>query len=138
VVALVLDSSAAVAWFMPDEQSSEAQRLLDVVTEHGAIVPSLWPLEVANSLLIGVRRNRVSPEHCRSAMTWLGELPITIDNETTTRAWGVTFHFAARFGLTLYDACYLELAQRRELPLASLDRELRAAGRALGLKLLGV
>jgi predicted nucleic acid-binding protein len=138
VAALVLDSSAAIAWFMPDEQSSEAQRLLDVVTEHGAIVPSLWPLEVANSLLIGVRRNRVSPDHCRRALTWLGELSITIDNETTTRVWGATFHFAVRFGLTLYDACYLELAQRRELPLASLDRELRAAGRALGLKLLGV
>jgi predicted nucleic acid-binding protein len=138
VPALVLDCSATIAWFMPDEDRANAQRLLDLVTEDGTVVPNLWPLEVANALLLGVRRNRVSPEHCTRALTSLGALPIEIDNETTARAWDPTFELAVRFGLTLYDACYLELAQRRKLPLASLDRELRAAGRALGLSLLGV
>jgi len=38
----------------------------------------------------------------------------------------------------LYDAAYLELAQRRNLPLATLDGELRAAAKSLGLGLMGM
>jgi predicted nucleic acid-binding protein len=64
-------------------------------------------------------------------------LEISVDQETDTFAWTSSLQLADRFSLTLYDACYIELAQRRELPLASLDRELRTAGRALGLPLLG-
>ncbi len=138
MAALVLDSSVAVAWFLPDEHRANAQELLDLVTEEGAVVPNLWPLEIGNALLIGVRRNRISPEHCTRAMTYLAALPIEIDNETTARAWDPSFALAVRFGLTLYDACYLELAQRRGLPLASLERQLRAAGRAIGLTLFAV
>ncbi len=137
MAAVVIDSSATVAWFVPDEQGAGSQRLLDLVTEEGALVTSLWPIEVANALLFAVRQNRVSRTHCERALQYLARLPIEIDPETTGRAWGPTFELAVRFGLTIYDATYLELADRRELPLASLDRELRAAGRALGLKLLG-
>jgi predicted nucleic acid-binding protein len=67
----------------------------------------------------------------------LSALPIEIDEQTQARAWEDTLHLADRFTLTFYDACYLELAQRTGLPLASLDRELRAAAAALGLELLG-
>jgi predicted nucleic acid-binding protein len=123
---------------MPDEHDAGSEQLLDLVTDEGALVPSLWPLEIANALLFGVRRNRVSRTHCERALKSLVRLPIEIDTETTGRAWGPTFELAVRFGLTIYDATYLELAQRRELPLASLDRKLRAASRALGLSLLGV
>ena len=138
MAAAVIDSSATIAWFMPDEHDAGSEELLDLVTEEGALVPSLWPIEVANALLFAVRRNRVSRTHCERALKSLARLPIEIDTETTGRAWGPIFEVAVRFGLTVYDATYLELAQRCELPLASLDRELRAAGRALGLKLLGV
>jgi len=134
----VIDCSATIAWFMPDEHDAGSEQLLDLVTDEGALVPSLWPLEVANALLFAVRRNRVSRTHCERALESLVRLPIEIDTETTGRAWGPTFELSVRFGLTIYDATYLELAQRRELPLASLDRKLRAASRALGLSLLGV
>ena len=133
---MVIDTSVAIAWFMPDERDLGTE-LLDLVTENGAIVPSLWPLEIANALLVAVRRKRIFRAHCARALQSLGRLPIEIDTETTGRAWGRTFELAARFRLTIYDACYLELAQRRGLPLASFDRELRTAGRALGLTLLG-
>ena len=138
MAAAVINSSTTIAWFMPDEHDARSEQLLDLVTEEGALVPGLWPIEVANALLFAVRRNRVSRTHCERALKCLARLPIEIDTETTARAWGPTFEVAVRFGLTIYDATYLELAQRHELPLASLDRELRAAGRALGLKLLGV
>lgn len=133
---MVIDTSVAIAWFMPDERDLGSE-LLDRVIETGAMVPGLWPLEIANALLVAVRRHRVSQAHCERALQSLGKLPIEIDTETTGRAWGRTFELAVRFGLTIYDACYLELAQRRELPLASLDRKLRRAGRAVGLTLLG-
>ena len=132
-----MDSSATIAWFIPDERAAEGEQLLDLVTEEGAIVPNLWPLEIANALLVAVRRERVSRAHCEHALTVLSRLPIEIDVETTAQAWGPILELAAHFGLSVYDACYLELAQRRELPLASLDRKLRVAGRALGLTLVG-
>jgi predicted nucleic acid-binding protein len=64
-------------------------------------------------------------------------LDITIDQHTDSNAWGETLNFADRFQLTVYDAAYLELAQRRSLPLASLDDELCTAAAALGVALLG-
>jgi predicted nucleic acid-binding protein len=75
------------------------------------------------------RQNRVG---------FLRGLPITIDTETTAQAWTATNRLAERYRLTLYDATYLELAQRLDLPLATLDAELRAAASALGVPLLGV
>jgi predicted nucleic acid-binding protein len=65
-------------------------------------------------------------------------LPITLDSETAAQAWTVMTHLAERYRLTVYDAAYLELAQRLSLPLATLDKELRAAGSALGVPLLGL
>ena len=63
--------------------------------------------------------------------------PITVDPDTDTYAWTATLRLADRFGLTVYDAAYLELARRRSLPLASLDKELSVAGHALGVSMLG-
>jgi len=64
-------------------------------------------------------------------------LPVKLDDETANRAWTETLGLAERFGLSAYDASYLELAQRHRLPLASLDQDLRAAATALGLHVLG-
>jgi predicted nucleic acid-binding protein len=83
------------------------------------------------------RRRRIDAE-CRQRLAgFLRDLPVAIDEETASQAWAVTAQLAARFRLTVYDAAYLELAQRRGLPLATLDQELRAAAAALGVTLLG-
>jgi predicted nucleic acid-binding protein len=101
------------------------------VTNHGAVVPSLWRLEVANSLTGAMRRGRIDMDFRRDALTYLGFLDISVDTFTQSHAWGVSVELADRFRLTLYDAAYVELALRRRLPLATLDKEMRSATRAL-------
>jgi predicted nucleic acid-binding protein len=112
--------------------------VLDRVTNTGAVVPSLWRLETANGLQVAIRRKRIDVAFRDLALTHLAHLPITIDPETYAQAWTTTLQLADRFQLTLYDAAYLELAQRRALPLATLDSALRPAAAALRLTLLGV
>jgi predicted nucleic acid-binding protein len=136
-VSLVLDSSATLAWIYGDETTEPIRRLFDLVAEEGAVVPALWRLEVANSLTVAVRRGRIDAGFRRAALGDLGLLDITTDQHTDSYAWSETLNVADRFGLTVYDAAYLELAQRRSLPLATLDEALCTAAAALGLGLLG-
>ena len=134
---LVLDSSATLAWIFSDEVTDAIRDVFDVVGSGGAVVPALWRLEVANSLTVAVRRGRIDADFRRAALVDLALLDITTDPNTDTHAWTRTLHLADRFLLSVYDAAYLELAERRELPLATLDEELRVAGSALGITLLG-
>ncbi|MGO8867919.1 MAG: type II toxin-antitoxin system VapC family toxin [Alphaproteobacteria bacterium] len=137
-MSLVLDSSAALAWIFGDETTEAIRELFDQVAESGAVVPALWRLEVANSLTVALRRGRIDASFRRAALADLALLDITADKSTDDHAWTETLELADRFGLTLYDAAYLELAQRRALPLATLDDDLRAAARVLGMGLRGV
>lgn len=136
-MSLVLDSSVTLAWLYSDELTPATQLVFERVTADGAWVPSLWRLEVANSLQTAVRQGRISAEFRDAALTDLALLHMTIDPDTDTFAWSATLRLTERCGLTLYDAAYLELAQRLDLPLAALDQELRSAGSALGVALLG-
>jgi len=136
-VSLVLDSSATLAWIYSDETTDPIRRLFDAVADDGAVVPALWRLEIANSLTVAVRRGRIDANFRRAVLSDLALLDITTDDHTDVHAWGETLSVADRFQLTVYDAAYLELAQRRNLPLATLDRELRVAAKSLGLNLMG-
>lgn len=84
------------------------------------------------------RRRRIDAIKRQSFIAFLHGLPVFIDPEIASQAWQATSQLAHRFRLTLYDAAYLELALRKNLSLATLDRDLRAAGDALGVTLLGV
>ena len=137
-MSLVLDSSATLAWIYSGETTDPIRRLFEAVGDEGAVVPSLWRLEIANSLTVAVRRGRIEANFRRAALTDLALLDIAIDDQTDVHAWGETLRVADSFELTVYDAAYLELAQRRNLPLATLDGELRAAAKALGIRLLGM
>jgi predicted nucleic acid-binding protein len=134
----VLDSSATLAWIYGDETTGPIRRLFDAVGDEGAVVPALWRLEIANSLTVAVRRGRIEASFRRAALTDLALLDIAIDDQTDAHAWGEALRVADLFRLTVYDAAYLELAQRRNLPLATLDGELRAAAKSLGLGLMGM
>jgi predicted nucleic acid-binding protein len=136
-MSVALDSSAALGWIYPDEDSDAATTILELVVASGAWVPSLWPIEVANSLQVGIRRRRIDRSFRDGALADLARLDISVDAETSNFAWTSTLQFADRFGLTVYDAVYLELAQRRSLPLASLDTALCAASRVLGVPVIG-
>jgi predicted nucleic acid-binding protein len=134
---LVLDSSAALAWIYSDETTGAIRDVFARLTEGGAWVAGLWRLEIANVLEMGVRRGRHDAAFRDSTLTDLAQLPISVDLETDRQAWSATLRLAERHRLTLYDATYLELAQRRGLPLASLDADLRGAATAEGVSLLG-
>ena len=136
-MSFVLDSSVALTWCFDDARMVATDALLDRVVESGATAPSLWPLEVLNALAMAERRSRIDAARRQRLGGFLRDLPVTIDVETASQAWAVTSQLATRFRITMYDAAYLELAQRLGLPLATLDRELRAAGGALGVTLLG-
>lgn len=135
-MSLVLDSSATLAWIYSDETTDAIRAVFDQVADAGAVVPAPWRLEVANSLTVAVRRKRIDAEFRRAALADLALLDITTDQHTDSHAWAGTLHLTDRHRLTLYDAAYLELAQRRRLPLATLDQELRAAAHAIGTTLL--
>ena len=137
-MSLVIDSSVTLAWIYRDERSEPIERIFDTVTASGAWVPAIWRLEVANGLQQGIRRRRIDQAYRDGTLADLNDLEISVDKDTDTFAWSTTLDLADRFRLTLYDACYLELAARLHLPLATLDRDLRAAGEGLGLELLDV
>ena len=136
-MSLVLDSSTTLAWIFGDETTEAVRQVFEDIADNGAIVPSLWRLEVANSLTMAVRRGRIEAALRDAALIDLALLDITTDQHTDTQAWRETLALAERFGLTLYDAAYLELAQRRNLPLATLDRQLREAATKAGTRTLG-
>ncbi len=136
-MSLILDNSIAMAWCFKDERTAATAALLERVTNSGAVAPWLWPMEASNALLMAERRGRITGEERRALMELLRDLPITLDTESINYIWTAAVRLAERYRLTVYDAVYLELAQRRNLPLATLDTDLRAAASTLSVPLLG-
>lgn len=131
----VLDNSIAMAWSFEDEASDYADAALDRLAHTSALVPVLWPLEVANALLMGERRGRSTEAETRRWLAILASLPITIDPDSNANVWSDTLTLARGHGLTAYDAAYLELDIRRGLPLATIDKKLKKAAEAVGAML---
>jgi predicted nucleic acid-binding protein len=131
--AFVLDCSVTMAWFFQDEAAAYAEAVQDALTTVEAVVPATWPLEVANTLVMGERRRRSTEAQAATWLSYLRALPVVIDDETAVQAWGDTLRLARAHRLSAYDAAYLELALRRGLPLATLDDRLKAAAAAAGV-----
>jgi predicted nucleic acid-binding protein len=136
-VSLVIDASITMAWCFEDETTLAAEEVLDQVVESNAIVPSIWRFEVGNALQMAIRRKRITEIFRDDALAKLLAIPITVDPETDAHVWTSALRLSERFGLTLYDSAYVELAQRHSLPLATLDKEMRSAAHALNVELLG-
>ncbi|MBI4923817.1 MAG: type II toxin-antitoxin system VapC family toxin [Devosia nanyangense] len=109
---------------------------MERVAREGALVPHVWPLEVANGLPMAVRRKRIGGADREEAFSTLRRLPIEIQAVQRENDWGIVLGLAARHDLTIYDASYLALAVERKLPLATLDDALIAAARAAGVPVL--
>jgi predicted nucleic acid-binding protein len=133
----IADSSVGVAWAVPSQASAATDDLLDMVaTGTPLVVPTLWPFEVGNSLLVLLWRKRIlAPERDR-ALEALARLPLLVDDEGPRLALGRISELAGETGLSVYDATYLELALRRKLPLASRDQALCSAAQGCRVKLL--
>jgi predicted nucleic acid-binding protein len=132
----VLDSSVTLAWLLPDENSSAIDALADRLTEAPAVVPSIWYLEVSNALLMSVHRKRLSRSDMSRLLDAATALPIEADPTPIEERLTAIVALAQRHALTTYDAVYLDLAQRRMLPLATLDTRLREAAQKLELESL--
>jgi len=131
----VLDCSVALAWALPDESSSKASSFLESLDPDDQLwVPALWWYELSNGLIVAQRRHRLT-EADRLRLTQLyATLPIQTDAHLNPdTAWRVQT-IAKEEGLSAYDAAYLELAQRRGVGLATLDRALILAARKAGVE----
>jgi predicted nucleic acid-binding protein len=124
----IADSSVGVAWAVHSQAIDATDALLDqVAAGTPLIVPTLWPFEIANSLLVLFRRKKILAAERARALGALARLPFTVDDEGPRLALGRISELAADHGLSLYDGACLELAVRRKLPLASRDQALGKA-----------
>ncbi|MCC6145776.1 MAG: type II toxin-antitoxin system VapC family toxin [Candidatus Hydrogenedentes bacterium] len=120
---------------MPDEQSVYAEAVLRSLVGGQAIVPSVWPLEVLNALLAAQRRGRITEGDTRLFLRRMAGLDIVEDHLEASRVFEHVHSIALEYGLSSYDASYLELALRKALPLASLDKKLFDAAARAGVAL---
>ena len=132
----VIDCSVVMAWCFEDETDLYADLVLDLFADSEAIVPSIWPLEVANVLLVAERRKRLSEADSAQFIKLLSELPIIVDQETSDRALNEIFFIGRQQGLSSYDTAYLELAMREGAALATRDSRLINAARKCGVELV--
>ena len=133
----VLDSSLALAWALPDETSQQADRFLARVSRESVLwVPALWWYEIANALTMARRRRRVAEGDALRLGELYGTLPIETDVQLDRDAVWRLRTLAEEYALSAYDAAYVELAQRRRLGLATLDRRLIAAARKAGIRVI--
>jgi len=135
-MAFVVDASMTLAWYFRDENAEVANRVRERLLQEGICVPAHWALEVCNALLAAARRGRITMQELRELTLDLRLLPESIDHQTDAATWFATLDLAEEYRLTIYDAAYLELALRRKLPLATLDRQLHEAALALGIALV--
>jgi predicted nucleic acid-binding protein len=134
--AFVADASVAVGWVHPAQATTQTAAMLDALSEGATLeVPALWPLEVATALLVLVRRRKLNEDERQTGLGWLRGLPLRIDPEAASLAFSRLSELAAAHQLSVYDAAYLELAQRRKLPLACQDGPLRKAAKQAGVSL---
>ncbi len=123
----VLDASVALAWCLDDETSEFADRILAQLDLDDAIVPAIWPLEVANGLRTAERRGRVDVTGLSRVHALLLSLPVRVEAVLLGDAFGSVTDVARRSDISVYDASYLVLAARRHLRLATMDDRLRQA-----------
>jgi predicted nucleic acid-binding protein len=133
----VADASIGVAWVHPAQATPQTEAMLQAVYD-GAVVeaPALWPLEVANALLVLVRRNKLSAAERQRSLIALQNLSLELDHEMSSLAFSKLSKLAEEQRLSVYDAAYLELALRKKLPLGCKDGPLRQAAKRCHLKSL--
>lgn len=124
----VLDASVAACWLLDDEDDASAA--LERLRREGALVPQIWHVEIRNCLLVAWRRRRLSNDDLGERLRALAGLPVRTDTGFDPDS---SLALAQRHGLSLYDALYLDLAQRRSIHLATLDKALRRAATAEGV-----
>lgn len=132
---VVIDASMTMAWCFEDEATPGSDAVLQRLGGDIGVVPSLWPLEVANVLLVAERRGRLTEAQTARFMELLSQLPIEVDADAADID-GVV-EVGRRHDLSAYDSAYLLLAERRGIDLATRDRRLASAARVAGVVVTG-
>ena len=127
----VLDNSVVSGWYLQNQATPYSQAIAERLRDDRAKVPALWELELTNVLRTACVRQRLHAQAAQQVLIHLGTLPIEIDRHAVPRS--ELLALALRFGLTSYDASYLELALRLQWPLATQDAALRDAALASGV-----
>jgi predicted nucleic acid-binding protein len=132
----VVDASATVAMLLEETEQVVSHDSFDILTEKELIVPSHWPAEVGNALLVNVRRGRLSPDRLSAIVERLNIFRFQVQqppqpDEIVDRLQG-----ALTNGLTYYDALYVQLAVEQRATLFSLDRQMRRVAKAIGINVL--
>jgi predicted nucleic acid-binding protein len=134
--AFVADASVAIGWVHPAQATTQTAAMLDAIAAGATLeVPALWPLEVANALIVLARRRKLTDDERQAGLGWLRGLRVRIDQEMSALAFTRLAELAVTHQLSVYDAAYLELAARRRLPLGCKDGPLRAAAPHAGVRL---
>lgn len=136
MTAYVLDVSLTMGWLFEDEATDAGWQLLDRAIRTGVTVPSIWAYELANVLFVAERRGRVTPAQSSAFLRRLDGLRIDIEATPSSRLLSVVLPLARATGLAIYDAAYVDLAQRLALPLATKDRRMAEAAASLSITLL--
>jgi predicted nucleic acid-binding protein len=127
----VLDNSVVAGWFLEDQATPYTDAIAARLEEDRAVVPALWQLEFANVLRTACKRNRITAAQAQQVIEQICTLPIEIDRDAPGPA--ELLALALRYDLSSYDAAYLELALRLQLPVATKDCPLRHAAEAAGV-----
>lgn len=133
----VVDSSVALTWLFPDEITPRTEELFHRITSQTFVVPDWWFVELTNVMAVAEKKGRITAEHSSGFIADLSAFDIDIDTAASSRAFAHLLPLCRAHGLTSYDAIYLDLALRRQLPLATLDQALRKAAKKAGVKVLG-
>ena len=129
MISHVVDASVFGPLFFEDEKDELFGDLPELISGEHCIVPHHWHLEVTNQILSGLRRKRMTDKMAEQSVALIDLFPITIDDRTAHRI-SESITLALKHGLTVYDAAYLELAIRRNMPIVTYDKALRKAALA--------
>lgn len=134
MISLVTDASATLAWIFPSQATAGTNALFtQLQAGDQAVVPAHWPCEVANALVVGMRRKLTPRQQLDRLIPDLMAMDIEVEVSFPGRVFGPTLGLAEKHRLSVYDAAYLELAIRRGLPLATLDNALRTDAEGVAL-----
>ena len=128
----ILDAAVALCWYFEDQTAAYTEAIFECLAKGDqALVPSLWPLEMVNALVVAWRQKIITSEQLESFVTDLKDLPFEVDSQGSERIYSSVLRMSCQHQLSSYDAAYLDLAVYEGLSLATSDQNLRAAARRL-------
>ena len=133
----VIDNSVVMSWCFKDEQTDHSGRILKRLNTAEVLVPALWPFEIANGLIVAERRGRIASDEAVIFLGFLKKLPIHVEHFfIKDEGWLECYNLARKHRLSAYDASYLHLAQRENVPLATFDTSMIKAAHDLKIPIL--